>query len=408
MSRFLRQWWTASDPSLLFNAEHRLLSALVKHPYHKPESTRDNHQGMNLVEFRANRTKSGMGDSLPTVILAHGFGSGLSFFYRNIDDLLNSGKISRVICVDWLGMGGSARPPCWESPIRSLFSNPQSSSSPSKFSFCNSKFSPSRAIDFFLDPFDQLLRDDNIFDQGEPLWLVGHSLGGYLAAKYAMRIHGQQSALNATTIPNLTKLILASPVGFQPLPTPDERITSSNLPPALRLVDALWNANLTPQGLVRLMGSSRGKSAVKRALHGRIPHLSEQSALDSEEVQSELDLLANYLYHITVAPASGEYAMNSLLEPAASKDGTGVYAREPLGGGSMVEMMAKKTSPLESIKVLFGDKDWMQFHEPAARKEMQTIDSKCGIRSSVHIVPQAGHHLYIDNASSFGRHILEA
>ena len=29
--------------------------------------------------------------------MAHGFGSGLSFFYRNVDDLLDSGKIGRVI-----------------------------------------------------------------------------------------------------------------------------------------------------------------------------------------------------------------------------------------------------------------------------------------------------------------------
>ncbi|KAL7541345.1 hypothetical protein ACHAXR_010830 [Thalassiosira sp. AJA248-18] len=355
---------------------------------------------MNLVEFRANHAKSG----LPTVVLAHGFGSGLSFFYRNIDDLLNSGKVSRVVCVDWIGMGGSSRPPCWDSPIRSLFGNHQSSSS--RFSLCNSKFSPSRAVDFFLDPFDDMLRDGNIFDSGEPLWLVGHSLGGYLAAKYAMRIHQQPTS----KIPNLTKLILASPVGFQPPPSPHERITHSNLPPAIRLVDALWSANVTPQALVRLVGSSRGKSAVKRALHGRIPHLSQQSAVNSnDEFHSELDLLAEYLYHITVAPASGEYAMNSLMQPGVSKDGAGVFAREPLGGGSMTEIISQlsSSSPLESIKVLFGDKDWMQFHEPAARKEMQSIYTKCGIKSAVHIVPQAGHHLYLDNAPSFGRHILE-
>ena len=65
------------------------------------------------------------------------------------------------------------------------------------------------------------------------------------------------------------------------------------------------------------------------------------------------------------------------------------------------------TTPLQTIKVLFGDKDWMRGHEPASRKEMQAIETKCGIKSAVHVIPQAGHHLYIDNAPAFGRHILD-
>ena len=93
------------------------------------------------------------------------------------------------------------------------------------------------------------------------------------------------------------------------------------MPPALRLVDALWSANLTPQALIRLMGSLRGRHAVTRALRGRIPQLDE----------SELVLLSDYLYHVTVAPPSGEYAMNSLMEPGTSEeDGLGVYAIQPL------------------------------------------------------------------------------
>lgn len=377
MARVIRQWWTASDPSRLLQSEERLLSALVKHPFSKPTNKVG---GLNCVEFQRFRQRS-----LPTVVLTHGFGSGLSFFYRNIDYLLNSGKVSRVICVDWLGMGGSDRPPCRESPIRSIFST----------SFCNSKFSPLSAIDFFLDPLDELLCDEDMFYGGEPLWLVGHSLGGYLAAKYAMRINNQQHK------PNLTKLILASPVGFQPVPS-NERIASSNLPPAFRLVDALWSANITPQSLVRMMGSKRGMAVVKRALHGRIPHLQTTC---TDEFESELDLLAAYLYHITVANPSGEYAMNSLLEPAASKDGAGVFARQPLGGGYLTQSISPS---LKSIKVLYGDKDWMRYNENAAREEMQSIQSKYDdIRAGVHIIPDAGHHLYLDNSLSFGKHILE-
>jgi len=46
----------------------------------------------------------------------------------------------------------------------------------------------------------------------------------------------------------------------------------------------------------------------------------------------------------------------------------------------------------------------MRFHEKAARQEMQRIDN---IRAEVQIIPNAGHHLYLDNSSSFAKHILE-
>eukprot|EP00804_Cyclotella_cryptica_P006940 CCRYP_007078-RA/>CCRYP_007078-RA protein AED:0.24 eAED:0.24 QI:1780/1/1/1/0/0/2/1290/361 len=356
-SQLIRQWWTGSSHAQLLHAEHRLLTSLVKSPFRKPSASQDVASpsrektneyistNINFVEFVAPSQVAG----LPTVILAHGFGSGLGFFYRNIDDLLNSGK---------------------------------------------------------------LLHDGNIFQPGEDVWLVGHSLGGYLAARYAIRMKQLQHKNNATTKgPILSKLVLASPVGFQPPPSVHERIPNSSLPPAFRIVDALWSSNLTPQALIRAMGSTRGRNAIKRALHGRIPHLNKSASQDGPDSMSELDLLANYLYHVTVAPASGEYAMNSLLEPAASEAGAGVYAREPLGSGTMTAGLLRKVntqqSPLKSLKVIFGDHDWMRFNETAARRECESIRSNCKIAASVHIIPNAGHHLYLDNADSFVNHILD-
>ena len=100
--------------------------------------------------------------------------------------------------------------------------------------------------------------------------------------------------------------------------------------------------------------------------------------------------------------------MNSLLEPAATKESMGVFAREPLGGGSMANSISKQTIPsLKSIRVLYGDKDWMRFHEKAARQEMRRIQSENNIRAEVQIIPNAGHHLYLDNSSSFAKHILD-
>ena len=292
-------------------------------------------------------------------------------------------------------MGGSDRPPCWESPVRSLFQS--SSSNNSCFSFCNSQFTPARAVDFFLEPMEKVLQYNNSnnglqFHPDEKICLVGHSLGGYLAARFAMRNNKDSDAVN------ISKLVLASPVGFQHPPPPGQRLTFSNLPPAMRLLDTLWSANFTPQQIVRLMGDRRGRRMVERALRGRIPHLSP----------SDVELLGEYLYHVTVAPPSVEYAMNSLLEPAVgSEGGAGVYARESLGDGIMTEMLSKKRTKIQSVKVLFGDRDWMNFNQSAAEKEMNEIRAQLGIDASVHVLPGAGHHLYLDNADAFVRHILE-
>jgi cardiolipin-specific phospholipase len=431
-SRLLRQWWSASDSKLLALSESRLLDSLVKQQQHTTHVRKKfNIGGLNVLEFNkippsppaaADRTNNiQQYDHPTTIILTHGFGSGLGFFYRNINDLLQSEKVSRVVCIDWLGMGGSDRPPCWESPIRSFFHSSSSYTS-NRFSLCNSHFTtPSRAIDFFLDPLEQVLQnnhssnDDNDesnhengikFHPNEKICLVGHSLGGYLAARFVMRNNNNNNNADGSSNKNngganiISKLILASPVGFQPPPPPGQRLPTSNLPPAMRLLDALWSANFTPQQIIRFMGDTRGKRMVERALRGRIPHLST----------SDVELLADYLYHITVAPPSGEYAMNSLLEPAVASEGggAGVYARESLGGGVMTEMLLKnEETNIQSVKVLFGDRDWMAFNQSAAVKEMNEIRAKMGIDANVHVLPGSGHHLYLDNADAFIRHILD-
>eukprot|EP00985_Skeletonema_marinoi_P034597 scaffold44337_cov80-Skeletonema_marinoi.AAC.1 len=89
---------------------------------------------------------------------------------------------------------------------------------------------------------EQVLQHDNSNEDGlyfhpnEKICLVGHSLGGYLAARFAMRNNNKSNGSGA----NISKLILASPVGFQPPPPPGQRLPFSNLPPAMRLLDALW------------------------------------------------------------------------------------------------------------------------------------------------------------------------
>ena len=402
-SRSLRQWWTRTNDLQLLSAQENLLASLVRAPMVSSKQK----YGLNTVEFQA-RDDDAAKAGLPTVVLLHGFGSGLGFFFRNIDPLLESGTVGRVLLVDWLGMGGSERPPC-RRPIRGL--------SDCTTAWCQSRFSPPQVVDFFLDPLHQLMKDEVASEKrkgGGPFWMVGHSLGGYLTARYALRYAtggSEEKLMNASANAksstsdsiDLEKVVLASPVGFPAKPT--NLLPSAQLPTAIRLVDALWSANVTPQQLVRMMGATRGRNAVRRALAGRIPHL-QASSSSSDDGSNVLDLLADYLFHITVAHPSGEFAMNSLLEPGMSPDMAGVFAREPLeplfeAYGNQHQHPNRSSLPTTKWKVVFGDKDWMRPNEPSARQALANIPL-----GSVSVVPNAGHHLYLDNPDDFVHHIL--
>lgn len=350
--RTARQWWTQSNRSKLLKSQDALLKTMIRSE--ACTSHHNNSGPMNSVEFR------GSGDQ--TVVMAHGFGAGLGFFYANVDRILQSPNVGRLILVDWMGMGASERPPC-RRPMRGLTGW--------STSMCDARFTPSQAVDFFLDPFDEWRKQMDI----DSMILVGHSLGGYLSGRYAVE--------RPETI---EKLVLASPVGIPIKPT--NLLKGNQIPTSIRLIDTLWHSNFTPQQIVRAMGATRGRRNVRRALRGRIPSLGSQ----------EVDIVADYLYHITAAHPSGEFAMNSLLEPGISADMMGVFAREPLE-----ESLGDAS--LDDVTILFGDHDWMRSNQPGAERVVDRL-RKNGKRASVEIVEAAGHHLYLENPERFVSYIL--
>lgn len=164
-----------------------------------------------------------------------------------------------------------------------------------------------------------------------------------------------------------------------------------------------------------------------------------------------MDLISNYLYHISAAPALGEYSLNSLLEIVSSNSyvnskkpsrssvpiaksntadtdenkidtttySTFIYAREPLAN-RLHEL--PKSIP---VLVLFGDNDWLynpveiinkSIQDLRAGKGSTTICAKSpsasvssdvnmhsnqGIDITLQVIPNAGHHIYLDNAKDF-------
>lgn len=188
--------------------------------------------------------------------------------------------------------------------------------------------------------------------------LVGHSLGGYLATRYALRYPE-----------HVQKLILVSPAGVTDRPDDWEHKMSERSPRLVRTIRYLWGLNVTPMMLIRAVGPY-GPSLVQRYADRRFANLDPV----------ELQRLRDYFYHINVRKGSGEFALNTVLS-------FGAWARRPL-----MPSFANLRVP---TAFLYGSHDWM--------------DSTGGVRAAsiipgganVHVVSQSGHHLYMENVPEF-------
>jgi pimeloyl-ACP methyl ester carboxylesterase len=575
-----------------------------------------------------------------TVVMTHGFGSGLGFFYKNVDLLFDMyPEVDRVVLVDWIGMGGSDRLPIYPKKKRRIVL-------PSSLLLLPAlPTTTEQAVNFFIEPFHEWF-EQSIIARSPPtvdatrtgrenIILVGHSLGGYLCAQYAMKYPQ-----------HLSKLVLASPVGFsssttttttttatlgsshlkkhhRPLHHPnlfsenlythhnlhnpcrdaqhisnlsdvsssirsvsqsaedatttdaegrnnavrsnlnvttatstskiDITNTTTNTIAAvmpsskksmIRILSTLWRSNVTPQQLIRMCGATHGRANVYRKLRQKLqtvvastPNATTTTTTNTTShdlkkgitstvdavvtstpptnvVHSDRDiqLLADYLYHITVADPSGEFAMNALLEPTLvtfvamppsldtsstkrpqeessplhhsesksttsammnepsiplgdicqgviplskhstnpkpsqassgnissflfSKERTedvaihghtttttvsssdmkpiprlktysamGVSAREPLQ--ELLAQTLDTSHGLHCVKVLYGSHDWMRPNETIARQSLEQLHQRTGIKTSVNVVPNVGHHLYIESPKEFVQQIM--
>lgn len=200
---------------------------------------------------------------------------------------------------------------------------------------------------------------------------MGHSLGGYLATRYALKYPE-----------HVQKLVLLSPMG---LPVPpiaeqegDENERRFNLDKLNISVTGLvlspwlvrmWNNNITPQLLIRAAGPW-GPRLVSKYVDARFPCLNED----------ELGDLRDYLYHISAGSGSGEYALAAMMAP-------GAWARDPL-----FPLMKHLEMPTTFI---YGDADWMDPRQAEACLADMKVPAKV-IRIS-----NAGHQLFLDNPEEF-------
>ncbi|KAL6316566.1 hypothetical protein AAG906_018269 [Vitis piasezkii] len=340
--------WIPTSTDHIIDAEKRLLS-LVKTPYVQEQvNIGSGPPGSKVRWFRSasneprfiNTVTFDSKDDSPTLVMVHGYGASQGFFFRNFDALA---RRFRVIAIDQLGWGGSSRP-----------------------DFTCKSTEETEA--WFIDSFEEWRKAKNLSN----FILLGHSVGGYVAAKYALK-HPE----------HIQHLILVGPAGFSlESDGKSEWLTRFRATWKGAVLNHLWESNFTPQKLVRGIGPW-GPDLVRKYTSARFHSYSTGDLLTEEESK----LLTDYMYHTVAAKASGELCLKYIFS-------FGAFARLPL-----LHSASEWKVPTTFI---YGFEDWMNYQgAQEARKQMK-------VPCEIIRVPQAGHFVFIDNPSGFHSAVLYA
>ncbi|KAK2630517.1 hypothetical protein QTJ16_001337 [Diplocarpon rosae] len=394
-----------------------------------------------LNEFTVERIGEDVEENL---VMLHGYGAGLGFFYKNFEGLSRV-QGWKLYGLDMLGMGRSSRPPF-------------------KVHAKDQAGKIAEAENWFIDALEEW----RILKKIDRFTLLGHSMGGYMAVAYALKYPG-----------HLNKLILASPVGIPEdpyamqaaMPEPEEsslvneftqdqeedivlntdgrlKTNSDNnnflnaktgatadpkkpdatpRRPIPKWLSYLWDANISPFSIVRWAGPL-GPRFVSGWTSRRFSHLPP----------NESQALHDYAYSLFRQRGSGEYALAYILAPGAFARSPLIrriqgVGRQPLPGSSLspeadgtsassVQAAAKTLTKETGIPVvlMYGENDWMDIaggyaaeqklkEEKTKALESATAEEKKYENGSakVVIIRKAGHHLYLDGWEQFNEVMRE-
>lgn len=200
------------------------------------------------------------------------------------------------------------------------------------------------AEDFFIDALEAWRVERGI----ERMTIVAHSFGAYLATRYVNKYGGRCDGL-----------CLVSPVGVNESPFPTDREN-----PLAWYIKRLWNAHLTPFDFVRAAGPLGPKLC------------SAWSVVAKDEA------LAAYAYAIFSRAAGSERFLSWILQP-------GAHARMPLIDSLPTDV---------PCQIIYGENDWMSIDAGA---EAVRRCNKLGGDANIDVVPDAGHHPYVENKPAF-------
>ncbi|OIV96318.1 hypothetical protein TanjilG_09745 [Lupinus angustifolius] len=341
--------WIPTSTDHIIDSEKRLLS-ILKTPYVQEHvNIGSGPPGSKVRWFRSlsnkprfiNTVTFDSKDDSPTLVMVHGYGASQGFFFRNFDALASR---FRVIAVDQLGWGGSSRP---DFTCRST----------------------EETEAWFIDSFEEWRKAQNL----SKFILLGHSFGGYVAAKYALK-HPE----------HVQHLILVGSAGFssESDANQSEWFTKFRTTWKGSVMNHLWESNFTPQKLIRGLGPW-GPDIVRKYTSARFGTHSTGEVLTEEESR----LLTDYVYHTLAAKASGELCLKYIFS-------FGAFTKSPLVG-SASEWKVPTT-------FIYGFQDWMKYEgAQEARKHMK-------VPCEIIRVPMGGHFVFIDNPNAFHSSVFYA
>lgn len=229
-------------------------------------------------------------------------------------------------------------------------------SSRPKFPFSYPKDSYLAVENYFHDMLHQWFEQKGLTRSWESNFVVAHSMGAYIFALYANKYK------------HFRKLVMCSPGGVS-------RNESMPSPPWWFV--KLWDRNISPFSLVRNSGRLGSKLVSGWS--------SRRFGLDHPHFEK----IHRYTYGIFNQPGSGEYMLSFML-------GCGGWPRVPLESRLFTDKNFK-CGHLDWLW-LYGDGDWMDVN---GGRRINEFLKKNNIKSSLAVVPDAGHHLYWDNDSFF-------
>lgn len=323
-------------------------------------------------------------DNPKHLVFIHGYGAGLGFFIKNVEDLAERHPNWHIHAIDLPGYGCSTRvrfpydiPTDDYKTVEKLFTVP------------------------LRDWFDyHSLNEKNTIT-------VAHSMGGYLSLALQInevnkdgyindeefkfikpkfwssglekKFEGQKSYFKSlySKEENVRRfwdtLVLVSPGGIM---YHDEEGLQKRIP---SWFSKLWNMNISPFSLVRNTGPF-GPMLVSG-------WTSRRFALPELFDDKSRELMHNYTYSIFNARGSGEYMLNYFLAP-------GAFPRCP-----MVNRVKELKEYAGKTVWLYGSHDWMDY-----RGGIESCEKLAEVGSKdcrVEIVPHAGHHIYLDSFKRF-------
>jgi len=259
------------------------------------------HDGRDMTIHSVEVLDSGSDTALkPPLVFLPGYGTGAAIFVRCWSQLLLRERLP-LIAVDVLGSFLSSHP-TW-TPGTDV----------------------EKAEAWFVESLEAWRRERQITQ----LDLLGHSIGGNIAAAYA-----------ESYPESVRSLILVSPAGMVGEPE-DYQTKLRSASRRIRLVMSLWRRGWTPFSAVRLLPESYARriclwNARRWSGHRRLDHVDDPA----------VTALADYIYHgWREGPASGDVAIAALLHP-------GAWGKKPLGA------RLPKIS-VSRLEIIYGTRDWM-------------------------------------------------